>query len=273
MLAASLTGPTFTSARIVGRILNRRRRWALYLSFCGRAQLAEWFAGLITQRSQVQILSPLPCDLARDRKLPNLRKQVRVFSFARLVVAFWVDVSSREELSGDGVHDADFEVLDEQDDVGSGVGSADADVVQFAVDAQRHGAGFVDAVVTDPVVGVGVSGVAGQRFGHGVEQGCWCCSVGQGSVGSAVVVFVDELVEQCLELVDRGGLGRLGAEPLLEGLLEPFDFALGGGVVGSAVLLDDVQSAEFVASKPLRPPWRADAGEADGEDHAVVGQC
>ena len=33
-----------------------------------------------------------------------------------------------EELAGDGVDDADLEVLDEQDDVGSVVGSADADV-------------------------------------------------------------------------------------------------------------------------------------------------
>ena len=36
------------------------------------------------------------------------------------------------------------------------MGSADADVVHCAVDSQGHGPGFVDAGVTDPVVGVGV---------------------------------------------------------------------------------------------------------------------
>ena len=38
-----------------------------------------------------------------------------------------------KEFAGGGVHDPDLEVLDEQDDAGSGVGSADADVVQLAV--------------------------------------------------------------------------------------------------------------------------------------------
>jgi hypothetical protein len=34
-------------------------------------------------------------------------------------------------------------------------------VVEFSVDPQGHGAGFVDAVVPCPGVGVGVAGVAG----------------------------------------------------------------------------------------------------------------
>ena len=38
-----------------------------------------------------------------------------------------------EEFAGGGVDDADVEIGDEQDDVGSGVGSADADVVESAV--------------------------------------------------------------------------------------------------------------------------------------------
>src|SRR6187401_1449388 len=42
-------------------------------------------------------------------------------------------VSSRGELSGDRVDDADVEVLDEQDDAGSLVGSADPDVVHSAL--------------------------------------------------------------------------------------------------------------------------------------------
>jgi hypothetical protein len=45
--------------------------------------------------------------------------------------------------------------------VGSGLGSADADVVHLAVDAQGDAAGVVDAVVADPVVCVGVPAGAG----------------------------------------------------------------------------------------------------------------
>lgn len=57
-----------------------------------------------------------------------------------------------EEFAGGGVDDAYIEVCDEDDDVGSGVFSADADVVQAAVVAQRDLAGGVDAVVAGPVV-------------------------------------------------------------------------------------------------------------------------
>jgi hypothetical protein len=41
-----------------------------------------------------------------------------------------------QDLAGGGVDDGDVEVLDEQDDVGSGVGSADADVAEAAGDSQ-----------------------------------------------------------------------------------------------------------------------------------------
>jgi hypothetical protein len=60
-----------------------------------------------------------------------------------------------------------------------GVGSADADVVESAVVTDGHGSGFVDAVVADPVVGVGVAGLAGHGFGHGVVEGRGCRTVGQ----------------------------------------------------------------------------------------------
>jgi hypothetical protein len=59
------------------------------------------------------------------------------------------------------------EVLDEQDDVGSGVGSADADVAESAGDAQGDAAGFVDLVVADSVVGVGAAVAAGGGFREG----------------------------------------------------------------------------------------------------------
>jgi hypothetical protein len=40
-------------------------------------------------------------------------------------------------------------------------------------------------------------------------------------------------------------VGWLGGQPAFEGLLEAFDFAAGGGVVGAGVFLDDVASLEF----------------------------
>ena len=45
------------------------------------------------------------------------------------------------------------------------VGSADADVAELAVHAQGDGAGLVDAVVADPVVGLGVPGGPGRALG------------------------------------------------------------------------------------------------------------
>jgi len=52
------------------------------------------------------------------------------------------------------VHDADVIGVDEEDDLGSGVGSSDADVVESAVEAEGDRAAGVDDVVTDAVVGV-----------------------------------------------------------------------------------------------------------------------
>jgi hypothetical protein len=66
-----------------------------------------------------------------------------------LIVLAGVEDQVAEELAGGGVDDADVQVLDEQQDVGSGEGSADADVVQAAVDAQGYASGLVDLVVAD----------------------------------------------------------------------------------------------------------------------------
>src|SRR5438128_6804844 len=89
------------------------------------------------------------------------------WSSGGLVVASWVDGEVAEEFSGGGVNDADVEVVDEQDDVGSGVGSADADVAEPTGDAQGDAAGFVDLVVADAVVGVVAAVAAGGGFGPG----------------------------------------------------------------------------------------------------------
>jgi hypothetical protein len=47
-----------------------------------------------------------------------------------LVVAAGVEGELAQQFAGGGVDDPDVEVLDEQEDVGSGVGPADADVVE-----------------------------------------------------------------------------------------------------------------------------------------------
>jgi hypothetical protein len=58
-----------------------------------------------------------------------------------LVVAAGVDGQFAEELPGGGVDDADLEVVDEHDEVGSGVGSSDAEVMEAAGHAQGDHAG------------------------------------------------------------------------------------------------------------------------------------
>jgi hypothetical protein len=85
-------------------------------------------------------------------------------------------------------------------------------------------------------------------------------------VGPLGVVVGGELVEEGLPLCDGAGLVGLGGEPLLEGLLEAFDLAAGGGVVGAGVLLGHAKAPEFglqgVAAALA-------AGQAAGEDLAV----
>jgi hypothetical protein len=61
---------------------------------------------------------------------------------------------------------------------------------------QGHGSGFVDAVVADAVVGLGVAGGSGDGFGHRAEEGCGGGSVREGAVRSVLVVGGDEPVEQ-----------------------------------------------------------------------------
>ena len=84
-----------------------------------------------------------------------------------------------------------------------------------------------------------------------------------------VVVVIDEDVELCLEVAD-GGRCWLAAQVLLEGLVEAFDFAAGGWMVGSRVLLNDPEFDEFGFEGVAAT---APAGVAGGEHHAVVGQC
>ena len=132
--------------------------------------------------------------------------------------------------------------LDEQQDVGPGVGPAGADVVEAAAVAQGDGAVGVEPVGADPVVGVGVAG-AGGSFGPGLVGGGRGGPVRQGPVRPLVVVDGGEGAEKGLEFGKGGGLGVLGGQPVLQRLLEPLGFALGLGVVRAAVFLPDPQAA------------------------------
>jgi hypothetical protein len=59
------------------------------------------------------------------------------------------------------------EVLDQEQDAGSGMGAADSDVVEASLVAEGDEAGGVDAVGADAVVGVG-----GPVAGDGLGAGC-----------------------------------------------------------------------------------------------------
>ena len=92
------------------------------------------------------------CDVSRHRNSPNPRLGFGFFLFgagwdaAGLVVPGGVECEFADEFCGGGVVDSDVEVLDEHQDAGAGVGSADSDVVQAAREAQGEGAGGIDAV-------------------------------------------------------------------------------------------------------------------------------
>jgi hypothetical protein len=81
-----------------------------------------------------------------------------------LVARGCVEGEFAEEFAGGGVDDVDVQVLDEEQQAGSGVGSADADGVEPAAVAEGDLAGVVDPVGADPVVGVAAA-VPGVAFG------------------------------------------------------------------------------------------------------------
>ena len=84
-----------------------------------------------------------------------------------------------------------------------------------ADDEEGDLAGLVDLVVADAVVGVvvAVAGARGRLRAGGVDGG-WGGAMLEGSVRPVVVVFLDEGVQEGLEVVDRAGLVGLGAQPL-----------------------------------------------------------
>jgi hypothetical protein len=109
------------------------------------------------------------------------------------------------------VDDPDVEVLNEQDDGGSGVGPADADVEEAASVAKGDLALVVDDVVADAVVVVvELAAGDGSGLGQGVVDGGRRGAVGQRAVRALLVVEAREAIEQRLELVEGDGLAWLG---------------------------------------------------------------
>jgi hypothetical protein len=123
------------------------------------------------------------------------------------------------------------------------VGSADADVVESAVDAEGDDPVVADAVVSEAVVGVGVPAGGRSGFGQAGVDRVRGRSMGYGPVWAVLVVDLHELLQQQSQLLNGSGLDGLGAEPVLRGLLDAFDLAAGGGMVRAGVLLHDVEAA------------------------------
>jgi hypothetical protein len=150
---------------------------------------------MVRRRSTVRFRKGAPCDVARHRNDPEPTLGFGVFASAGgsgwaangLVVAGGVEGEFAEEFAGSGVDDADVQVVDEQQDVGSGVGPAGADVVEAAVDAQGDTSVGVEPVGADAVVGVG-GPVAGGGFGARLVGGGRGGPVRQGAVWPLVVV-------------------------------------------------------------------------------------
>jgi hypothetical protein len=144
-----------------------------------------------------------------SQDIPDARTHglwVRALSFAAcagwppgaLVVAGGVDGELPKQFTGGRLDDTHVEVLDEHQDVGPGVGPADADVMEAAGGPQGDAAGLVDLVVAETVVGVGEAVGAGGGFGAGGVGGGRGGPVGQGTVGAVLVVLDGEAVQQGL---------------------------------------------------------------------------
>jgi len=83
-----------------------------------------------------------------------------------------------QEFSGRCVDDADVELVDEQQAVGSGESSADSDVVQASGVAQGDDACIVDAVLADAIVKVAAG------CGEGGVRACGVGDRGRAAVRS-----------------------------------------------------------------------------------------
>jgi hypothetical protein len=103
-----------------------------------------------------------------------------------LVVAGWVEGELAQQRPVVG-EDADVEAGGQDDDLGSGVPSSDADVVELAAVAQGDGAAGVDGVLADPAVGGdGCVWSGGDGFDPGGVDGGRCLAA-DGPVGRRVL--------------------------------------------------------------------------------------
>jgi hypothetical protein len=98
-----------------------------------------------------------------------------------LIIHGWVEDQFADDLAGGGVDDADVEAVDQHQDGGSGVGSADPDVVQPAVVAEAEFAVAVDDVAADPGLRLAIRGGWRAGFGSGLVGRGWGAAV-QGAV-------------------------------------------------------------------------------------------
>ena len=135
--------------------------------------------------------------------------------------------------------------------------------------AQGDGAGLVDAVVADPVVGVGVAVGPGSGFGHRVVERGGGGPVGQGAVRSAVVVLVDEGSRRAWSSAIVAGWTGWARSHFFMVCWNRSTLPQVVGWLGREFFWTMCRRRssclEAVAAA-------AAAGEADGVDHAVVGQ-
>ena len=139
-----LIGPVLVAGSRVSSEVTRRDHPYHWRDFRGSRYPPSW---LVRSSDSSGVagsnpVSPTVCNVSGHRKLPDLHfAGSGVFScgfVSGLVVAVGVDDQVAEQFSGGGVDDSDVVVVDEQGDVGSGVGSADADVGEFSGDAGVH---------------------------------------------------------------------------------------------------------------------------------------
>ena len=178
-----------------------------------------------------------------------------------LVVAGGIEGEVAEEFVGGGVDDPDVQVLDQEQDVGSGAGSADADVVELAAVAQGDRAVGIEPVGADAVAGVVWSRLPGVALGR-----AWVGSGGDGPGGAGTGAAAGGY--RCWR-TRRGELGRWArlalwgtwaASQFLRVCWNRSGLALGLRVVWLAVLLGDAPAPRFVLRSRCGRPCRRTAG-------------
>ena len=124
--------------------------------------------------------------------------------------------------------------MDEHEDPGAGVTSADADVVESAVVPEGEFAVAVDAVGADAEVFADLDALAGWDGAGPGGPGAAGGAAADAAVRPLVVVVLGEGVELGLQVGEGAGAGLAG-EPLLQRLVKPLHLSAGLRVVGPGV--------------------------------------